>query len=544
MIENENHSQLELISDELIALMTDSEKEAYQKLLEEELYTRTPAEFGAHVGGLRGDPFIIYKHVAFLDKYLMKVYNGEIRKLMIFEPPRHGKSEHTTKYFPAWWLKKRPRDEIIIATYGAEFSEEWGEKTREVYRAFPYGVPLGKRQANAHWQTAQGGALRTAGVDGGITGRGGNLFVIDDPIKNAVEAKSEIMRARAKEFYTTVARTRLQPSKTSGLPGAIILIQTRWHEDDLGGWLLETEGEFSKTNPDGWVVVRMPALAIEGDVLGRKPGEALCPERYSVEELESIRVSSDAYWWNCMFQQDPIPAEGTIIPVMSFPRYMTRFVDDIEYYQLGHELIRVDSCYRFASTDLAATERTTADWTVGCLWDMTQPLADGLRRLVLRDVRRVRIDTTKHLQFVLDLIADGARFVGVEKKTYGLNLVQNAKRRGVPVRPVEADTDKISRALEAVELMERCYLPADSEGKGEWMTVLLAELGAFPNGRHDDQVDAWAYGLRVLAQYNQYVKKRDEKQKPLEDPLSERARLMLERLSRPKKRKHPVLGKY
>jgi hypothetical protein len=221
-------------------------------------------------------------------------------------PPRHGKSELVSKYFPAWFLGCNPSKRIILASYAAEFAASWGRKARDVLteigpRYFD-GLTIRSDSSAAHWWDLDefSGGMQTSGVGGGVTGKGADLFIIDDPVKDAVQANSEVYRQRNWDWYQSVAYTRLEPD------GAVVIMQTRWHEEDLAGHVLQ----HAKQTGESWDVLNLPALAEEPDPLGRQPGEPLWPERFSRADLLRIKATLGSYWWSAMYQGSPMPNEG------------------------------------------------------------------------------------------------------------------------------------------------------------------------------------------------------------------------------------------
>lgn len=238
-------------------------------------------------------------HIKLIAKALEDVEAGKIRRLMIFMPPRHGKSLLTSEMFPAWYLGRNPTHQIIFTTYNQTFAESWGRKVRnhladpEYQLIFPTTVLAGDSKSNKVFNTTQKGVYNAVGMGAGITGKGAHILIIDDPLKDREEANSSLIKLKHTEWYSSTAYTRLEPN------GAIIIVQTRWANDDLSGWLLSE-------NKEKWHVLSLPALST--NALGEQ--EALWPQRFSVQRLLEIRESTLAHDWNALFMQNPVPPGG------------------------------------------------------------------------------------------------------------------------------------------------------------------------------------------------------------------------------------------
>ena len=250
-------------------------------------------------------PFSLAPHHNLIVSYLEAVERGEISRLMIFMPPRHGKSSLASTMFPAWYLGRHPDRNVMFATYGQEPSDDFGRRVRnqlthELHQAIFSACRLSEDSAAAHrFNTTRGGAYFAVGRGGPITGRGANLLILDDLLKDSSEANSETIRRNVHEWFSSDAYTRLAPG------GAIVLIQTRCHEDDLPGRLL------SSSSGEHWDVLSLPAIA-EQDESFRRKGEALWPEWFPLSELERIRAAIGERAWVSLYQQRPSAAEGAI----------------------------------------------------------------------------------------------------------------------------------------------------------------------------------------------------------------------------------------
>lgn len=441
--------------------------------------TLTPALFAMHVSKNAWYPA---KHLLALSDKLVGIANGDIKRLLVTMPPRHGKSELISKYFPAWYLGHNPDNKIILSSYEADFAATWGAKARNVLtecgdELFGVRVSLSSSARNRWDIMDHTGGMATAGVGGAITGKGAHVFVIDDPIKNNEDAKSSVKRDKIHDWFKSTAYTRLEPG------GAIIIIQTRWHEDDLSGRILQNMAD----GGERWEILDFPALAEENDVLGRKVGEALFPERYSVDVLDQIKRTLGSYWWHALYQQKPAPDDGAIFK-QSWFRYFN--IED-DYYILhtpeGDKRFAISSTWILQTCDPAATEKETSDFFVLSTWAVT-PDND----LLLLDIFRERAETVKHEQIMKSAYQKWKpKFQGVENKTYGLNIIQKGVANGLPIKPLAADTDKVSRArpmsarYETGSVYHRQNTP--------WLVDFEDEMISFPNGRYDDQVDTASY---------------------------------------------------
>lgn len=242
------------------------------------------------------DPSVVMpRHLEYLSIAVARCINTHRGRLIVSMPPRHGKSQTCSIWAPVWALEKNPRNEVLLASYESDFAAKWSRQVRNVLQANQASlrtrIDQGSRSAK-RWNTTVGGGMVATGARGSITGRGADLLIIDDPHKNAEDSASVVRRQQVWDFYDTTARTRMSPG------GSIIIIMTRWDEDDLVGRVLQEDGE-------RWEVITFPAIAGEYDVLGRQPGEALWPERYSIEDFKEFQNSPST--WASLYQQEPTP---------------------------------------------------------------------------------------------------------------------------------------------------------------------------------------------------------------------------------------------
>ena len=424
------------------------------------------------------------KHHKRIADALERVARGDLKRLMIFMPPRHGKSMLASEFFPAWYLGRNPSHQVIAATYAQGLADDFGRKVRNIMQdpqfadVFPATVLADDSQAANRFHLAQRGAYFAVGAGGPITGRGADLLLIDDPIKGREDAESETMRQRLKDWYTSVARTRLMPG------GAIVVIQTRWHEDDLAGWLLKEHEH------EGWETLNLPAIAEPGDALGRMEGEALWPAAYPVPELAVIRKSVGGRDWSALYQQRPSAAEGSV-----FKREHWRYYQPPEHEPKS--LISALGCFQVVQAwDTAFKKGSMNDYSVGVT------IGISANRYYILDCWRDRLEFPDLKRAVMAQAAKwGATAVLVEDTAAGQSLLQELGRNTrLPLIPVKADKDKVSRANAVTPTHEAglCYLPMGAH----WLSDFVDELASFPSAPHDDQVDAWVHGMTWAMQAN------------------------------------------
>lgn len=426
-------------------------------------------------------------HLLALNDVLMRVAAGELDRVIVSMPPRHGKSELVSRFLPAWYLGRYPNRKVILCAYEATFARTWGRKARDVLEEYGpevFGVKVSQGSSAAdNWEIeGHDGVMITAGVGGAITGKGAHLLIIDDPVKNAETAQSEVQREKAWDWWRSTARTRLQKG------AAVILVMTRWHEDDLAGRFLE----HAKEDGDQWTQVDFPAICEEPDSLGRQVGDALWPEMFDEAWMEQTRKALGTYWFSALYQQTPRPTEGMLFKSQHF-RYFTETEDMYVLYEdEATRPVAKDHCSLFSTVDIADSEKTSADYTVVSTWAVT-PQKDliliGRAREHFEDLavaRLIRQEYETHKPAT----------VRIEKNMYGRKHIATLVREGLPIVPLIADIDKVTRAFTAVARYEQHTV---FHPKGvKWLDEWESELKAFPVGAHDDQVDTVSYAARAL----------------------------------------------
>lgn len=409
---------------------------------------------------------------------MQRVADDLLLRVMVFEPPRHGKSELVSRLFPAYYLYRHGERFVGIASYGADLAYTLSRSARENYtRAGGQLHPASR--AVKHWMTRAGGGLWAAGVGGPATGKGFHLGVIDDPIKDAKEAASEAKRSGDRDWYSSVFSTREEPG------GAIVVVQTRWHEGDLSGYLLDLEAD----EPEHWYIVNLPAIADDTPRTWpasctlhpdwRAPGEALCAARYPLERLQKTATRIGSYFFGSLFQQWPRPRDGGMfgaaIPIVDgVPAGATR----IRYW------------------DKAGAAPGKGDYTAGVLVAHLHGITyieDVVRGQWPAAVRNAHILETATLDLVRGPVTHWIEQPpGLAKEATDAVI---ALMQGFVVYADPVKGDKISRAEPFAAQWQAGNVRLV---RGLWNRDYLDELRAFPTGAHDDQVDGSSGGYNKL----------------------------------------------
>jgi phage terminase large subunit-like protein len=245
-----------------------------------------------------------------LEKGYIQLMNGEDVRLMIFMPPRHGKSDMATQKFPSWVLGKQPDIPIMVSSYSDELATDFGQKTRDIMQQPNYQAMFDTRlrpdaKAKGKWLTQDNGSYTAVGVGGALTGRGFKIGIIDDPFKNREEADSPVVRESRHSWYKSTFSTREEGNSM------VIFILTRWHEDDLAGRVLKEAAEAKKLGEphQEWDIIEFKAIATEGEE-HREVGEALWPDKFSIDKLNTKRSEMGSYEFSALYQQNPIDEEN------------------------------------------------------------------------------------------------------------------------------------------------------------------------------------------------------------------------------------------
>lgn len=423
-------------------------------------------------------------HLRLICDHLEQVRRGEITRLIINTPPRSLKSHLVSVAFPAFVLGHDPSARIIGASYGASLADKFGAYTRSVMQSawyrqlFPDTRLDPKMTAAGDFATTRRGGRLAVSRDGAFTGFGGDLILIDDPLK-ASDARSDAERGRVNAWFTQNVIQRLD-DKTKG---AVVVVMQRLHEDDLTGNLLEK---------GGWTHLKLAAIAEEderyslstGETIIRRAGEALHPEREPLETLEKLKRDLGPYAFAGQYQQEPAPREGGLVQADWFPR---KSADGVAFN------------LTVQSWDTAIKTGEHNDWSVCTTWGRT---ADG--RYYLLDVHRAKLTFPELIERMRLLYRrDHPDNVLVEDGANGPSLQQALTREGeLPIVLVKPKGDKEERLILVTGLIHSGYVVLPKEAP--WLDDFLLEITYFPNARHDDQVDSFAQALNWMRQCFQH----------------------------------------
>ena len=407
---------------------------------------------------------------------LERIATGETQRLMLLLPPGSAKSTYASVLFPAWWFTQHPNSSVIAASHTADLAQHFGRQVREL--VIEHGNRLGytlspDNRAAGRWSTSAGGEYFAAGVRGPITGRRADLAIIDDPVKSHAEADSAVFRDLVWNWYRSDLTTRLKPG------GRIVLIMTRWHEDDLGGRLLTRHAA-------QWRTLRLPALAESNDPLNRIEGAPLWPEWESADALARKRATVGERVWSAMYQQTPRPPDGAL-------------------FTLKH-MVMLDTCptggRSIRAWDLAVTAKHSSndpDYTVGLKLH-----CDENQRFTITDITRIQGGPHEVEATILQTAKLDGRAVAISLpkdpgSAGGFVASYLAGRLAGHHVIVTAETgSKVARATPVAAQLEAGNVALLRAG---WNEAFIDELREFPLGRKDDQIDALSRAFTALVDH-------------------------------------------
>ena len=438
---------------EYIKLCQDNFLMFVQEMWPDFIYRKDKEKFGGSKG----------HHEIIADQF-QKIADKSLKRLIVNMPPRHTKSEFASYLFPAWIIGKFPKMKIMQVSHNAELASRFGSKVRNLMDTQEYKQIFGDvklredSKAKGRWETNHGGEYFAAGVGGSITGRGADLLIIDDP-HTEQDSYSDTAMDRAYEWYSSGPRQRLQPG------GSIVVVMTRWAQDDLTGRLIKAQKD---PKADTWHQISFPAILDSGN--------PVWPEYWSEEELEKVKASISVKNWNAQYMQDPTAEEGAILK----REWWNRWEGDAPP-RLKHVIMSADTAY---------SKKETADYSAITVWGVFQPTEGYEDHLILLDAVKGRYDFPDLKNIVYDYYKYwDAESIIIEAKASGQPLIHELRRMGIPVIDFipSKGKDKITRAAAVSPLFESGMVWAPDE---HWADEVIEECAAFPNGQYDDYVDS------------------------------------------------------
>lgn len=463
-------------------VLSKREKKAIADILEQKQKARAISDYYSYVAYVHGDLYQYTKHGKFICDTINEAINkrqamidGKIPQgnqyIILSIPPRHGKSLNVTESLPSYFLGRFPNDRVIMVAYGDDLVTDFSRKNRDKVDAFGkdlFGIELDPNTRSVtDWNIkgTRGGSI-ARGIMAGITGRGGNLALIDDPVKNAEEANSEVQRERVWNEWLSSIKSRLEP------PAICVVIATRWHEDDLIGRLLNPEyGE-----PLPWKVINLPLEAEDNDPLGRKPGEPLWPEKYGYDFIKETKQYPSLF--NSLYQGRPTSMEGNILKR--------------EWWQYYDELPQMQ--YKVISIDAAFKDGAKNDFVSIQVWGKAGT------NMYLIDRYKARMDFPTTLVEIRNMLKKhkGITCVLIEDKANGSALISVLRKEVSGVIAVNPEGGKVSRVNAIAPHIEAGNVFIPRQAVAPWVGDFVDECASFPKGKNDDDVDAMSQALNKL----------------------------------------------
>ncbi len=452
-------------------------------------------------------------HVDIMCQVLEAVERGDKKLVMVCMPPRHSKSWTTTNLFPSWYLGKHPDHMVMIGCHTQSLADDFGSRIRDNVASplhqmiFPECRLANDSAAKRAFKTTQNGEFFAVGVGGPITGRGAHLMIIDDPIKGFEDANSPVQRENLHNWFTSVALTRLEPD------AALIIVNTRWHEDDLSGWLLDAT---KQEEVDDWELLSFPAIA-EEDEGWRKPGEALWPSRYPIEKLSRIKKRMPERDFTSLYQQHPSILEGGLFRRAWLKEYS--WDPSVVYMLDARRLGYLVGPFRIIqSWDCNLDEGQENDYAACTTW-LNSASGD-----YLLDVWRGKPNGPALFEKAIELIRlwrpNGLL---IERAANGFGLIRQleiffAKPENginIPIIPFQPIKGKVLRANAVSHMVQggRVLVPATEYG---WKKAWVQEICAFPQGAYDDQVDSTTQYLQWSSEQLRWQEQVQEDEQPQE----------------------------
>ena len=418
--------------------------------------------------------YIPGKHFETICEKLEDILNTKTKRLMISLPPQHGKSETCSVRFPAYYLSKFPDKRVVLTSYSLEQALKQSRRCREVFfseankRLFPQSVPLINskqfKTSDKEWETSERGSYYAVGIEGPLTGRGFDIGIIDDFLKDRIAANSELQKNRILDWYKSVFLTRQSPD------AAIIIIATRWATDDLIGHLLEHSGE-------KWDVIKFPAI--------NKEGEALWPAQYDIQTLNAIKAEQGAFEWSALYQQEPVIHGGNRFKTENivWEQNLDDYPKDIEYVR----------AWDMASSS-KERNKPDPDYTVGILGGVKH-LKGGLWELWIKDIVRGQLEAPERNNLIINTSKKDGAFIPAYIEAFGaykdaytiLKRILAGKSSVRKSLPPGDKTTKIEILEPPLEVKNIHILD-----NNKWKSDIIKQFVEFPYSKHDDILDAMA----------------------------------------------------
>lgn len=448
------------------------------------------------------------EHHDLLNSALEKVESGEIPNLMVFMPPGSAKSTYASVTFPSWYMGKRPRDNVICASYASDLAKKFGRKCRQICKSAKYneifdtGIVADNKAAD-DWSLTNGSAYMSGGILSGITGNRADLLVIDDPVKGRQAADSPAVQESTWEAYKSDLRTRMKPN------GRKVIIQTRWNEKDLSGRILPEDwdgesGWVTSQQGEQWYVICLSAECDRpNDPLGRKIGEYLWTDWFSVEHWETEKRNQGSRNWNALYQQRPAPDDGD---------YYKR--EDFRYYDKAPKHLNI-----YMSGDFAVSDDDQADFTELAVWGV-----DPNDDIYVLDWVQAQDNPDSWIDDFISLVKlyKPIWFVGetgVIRQAVESTIKKEMRKKKAFTKLEWLPHNKgnkpaMGRSFQRLQQANIIHLP---KNKG-WADDLEDQLIKFPAGRFDDKADACAlFGRKIDEIWAAPKPKEEKKPQPITD---------------------------
>ena len=431
--------------------------------------------------------FIVGKHHRILADMLMAIERGEKDRVCVNIPPRHGKSQLVSIFYPAWFLGRNPNKKVMMVSHTTDLAVDFGRKVRnliatpEYKTIFPVTKLAVDSKSAGRWNTSAGGEYYACGVGSALAGRGADLLLVDDPHseQDVINGNFSVFE-KAYEWYTFGARTRLMPG------GRVAIIQTRWHMDDLTGRVVKDMSQNERS--DQYEVVEFPAILEFVDPETKEVVEKpLWPEFFDLEALMRTKASMPTFQWNAQYQQEPTAEEAALVKREWWNLWMSEEPPSCEYIIM--------------SLDSAAEKHNRADYTALTTWGVFYNEEENAYNIILLNSIKKRMEFPELKELAMEEYEywEPDSFI-VEKKSSGVALYQEMRRMGLPVSeytPHRGSGDKLARLNSVSDIVASglCWVP-----QTRWAEELVEEIAGFPFMSNDDLVDSTVMALMRFRQ--------------------------------------------